>query len=533
MTYSISIFEIPHIFDSICGYLSLHHLTICVRINKSWSSHFLPVLYRTLHLANDSPVPSEKIVTPAILNSLSPTNLALVRTLTTELVTELSWGNSKKCPFPILRDLDLHWYLIDFDDTELYLPKVMSFLREHPAMRHFGLSLRFVSHETFQCITDTIAEHPGLQSVSLMVNLDSPVSFDSIFRSISQLHSFSLDIWGPRPCDIEDPQSKECTQSISQSSTSNIRKLELIVYDQDLEQALLPALVDKCPLLETLEMPLLQTPPKNIVAMVMKVRGACPRLRHLKFKTTYQLDNPALLMMCTSGLETLNIEHAGLPLFSVVEAIVPMHSQSLTSLIFHKRPGVDPETMLDLLFHCPFLLRFEVGIALNARPHGANESGFVALQKRFQQAWTCTHLQTLLITFSWTDDQRSQEGLEAATFIKGEVDKMVIGDGSMLDRYLHHVLTRIGGLLCLRELHIEGLHNVVFTLESGHLEKLGGLCQMRRLSTKYLQDHPMTEKEAMWILHYWPMIAEVCGFWYESEQFRTLLQGARPGLIVT
>ncbi|KAG0032775.1 hypothetical protein BGZ81_010060 [Podila clonocystis] len=531
MTHSFSIFEIPHIHNSICDYLSLHHLTICVRVNKSWFNHFLPVLYRSLYVEVEYLVPSGKIVTSAVLNSLSPTTLALVQTLKTELVTEHSWVNSND--FPVLRDLDLHWYLTDPGDTELSLPIVMSFLHERPAMRHFGLSLQSVSQETFQCITDTIAEHPGLQSVSLMLNLALPVRFDCVFRSMLKLRSFKLDIWGPHLFDAEDPRSKECIQSISQLPISNIRNLELSVCNQSMEQALLPALMAKCPLLETLEMPLLQTPPGAMDAMVAKVRGACPRLRHLKFKTFYQFDNPALLKMCTRGLEALEIEHPSLPLFSVLQAIVPFHSQTLTSLIFHRKLGVDPETMLDLLYFCPFLLHVEVGVILNARPHGVTECGTVALSKRFQQAWTSTRLRTLLIAFSWTDVQISQEGgLESGTFSKGEVNRMEVGDGSLIDRFLSHLLTQIGRLLCLRELHIEGLLTTVFTLEGGYLEKLGGLRQMRTLSTRYLRDLSMTENEALWILQHWPVIAEVRGFRCVSERFRTLLQDARPGLIV-
>lgn len=59
--------------------------------------------------------------------------------------------------------------------------------------------------------------------------------------------------------------------------------------------------------------------------------------------------------VCVGGLESLKVQQPEWFHFSFLEAIVPAHSQSLTSLILHERPGIASETLQDLLYHCPCL----------------------------------------------------------------------------------------------------------------------------------------------------------------------------------
>lgn len=130
MTHLISIFEIPHILDSICGCLALHHLAVCVRVSKPWSTHFLPALYRSLHFS-----------TEAELRHIAPKNFKLVQTIRTVTLSEPLWDDYETYSLPNIRELQLYWCLINYVNTERYIPKVISFLAIHPSLCCLDLSV--------------------------------------------------------------------------------------------------------------------------------------------------------------------------------------------------------------------------------------------------------------------------------------------------------------------------------------------------------------------------------------------------------
>lgn len=116
MIHLISVFEIPHILDSICGYLALRHLAVCVRVSKPWSSHFLPALYRSLYFS-----------TKVELRHIAPKNFKLIQTITTATLSEPLWDDYETYSLPNIKELQLHWCLINYVDTERCIPKAMSF----------------------------------------------------------------------------------------------------------------------------------------------------------------------------------------------------------------------------------------------------------------------------------------------------------------------------------------------------------------------------------------------------------------------
>lgn len=175
MIHLISVFEIPHILDSICGYLALRHLAVCVRVSKPWSSHFLPALYRSLYFS-----------TKVELRHITPKNFKLIQTITTATLSEPLWDDYETYSLPNIKELQLHWCLINYVDTERCIPKAMSFLAIHPSLRYLDLSVQGISQETLESVVKAITEHPGLRSLRLTLSLEiTQLHLNCLFSCLS------------------------------------------------------------------------------------------------------------------------------------------------------------------------------------------------------------------------------------------------------------------------------------------------------------------------------------------------------------
>lgn len=129
----------------------------------------------------------------------------------------------------------------------------------------------------------------------------------------------------------------------------------MTIEDPALEEVLLPTLMTRMPLLESLDVPYLTLSSEELDPIAACVRENCSSLKHLAFGShaDANISYPSFLKACCGGLETLCIQHDDLPYYSLVDAIVPAHAQTLTSLVFTLMTSIDPETLLDLLCSCP------------------------------------------------------------------------------------------------------------------------------------------------------------------------------------
>lgn len=134
----------------------------------------------------------------------------------------------------------------------------------------------------------------------------------------------------------------------------------MTIEDPALEEVLLPSIVTKLPLLESIDVPYLTLSSEELDPIAACIRESCPSLKHLAFGSyaDANISYPSFLRACSGGLETLRIQNGDLIYYSLVDAIVP-HAQTLTSLMFIPVTFIDPETLLDLLCYCPHLRHFE------------------------------------------------------------------------------------------------------------------------------------------------------------------------------
>lgn len=225
--------------------------------------------------------------------------------------------------------------------------KVISFLAIHPSLCYLDLSVQGISQETFEKVVKAITEHPGLRSLRLMLSLEiTQLRLDCLFSCITRLETLSLHLQGTYHFAEADPGLETFRKVITESSVSRIRTLQMTIEDPALEEVLFPTLVTRLPLLESIDVPYLTLSSEELDPITACVRESCPILKYLSFGShaDANISYPSFLKACQGGLGTLRIQHDDLPYYSLVDAIVPPHAQTLTSLVFTLVTSIDPET---------------------------------------------------------------------------------------------------------------------------------------------------------------------------------------------
>lgn len=120
-------FEIPHILDSICGYLALYHLAVCVRVSKPWSCYFSPTLYFSLCFPTEAEDPHRSAKGITNLRHIAPKNLEFVQAMKATTLSEPLWDDYDTYSVSSIKGLQLHWYQPNYVDTERCIPKACCF----------------------------------------------------------------------------------------------------------------------------------------------------------------------------------------------------------------------------------------------------------------------------------------------------------------------------------------------------------------------------------------------------------------------
>ncbi|KAG0333599.1 hypothetical protein BG004_000765, partial [Podila humilis] len=403
----VSIFDIPIILHSIGSYLTNHHLSQCIRVNKTWREYFLPVLYSSLYLCKErqSYHWHRNIIELDVLQRLNMSHYACTSKIETEVLCDRLWEDDTF--LPRLRTLKLSWFNLGADLVKRTLPKVAIFLNRHPEIRHLDISLgRVVSDEAFTAIMTAIKSHPSLEHLKVVHVLQGKRrQICQILDCLQQLKSFEMRLWGSDQHSTPELVG-HCRQTLERLGTTfKLRHLSLNIQSEIMDNAILSSLIPMCSKLESLDLDSYgvanQSNPNALCmeTLASLIRNYCPNVKKLSIGVRED-DSLELLKVCT-GLKSLYLIIHGRVTTPLMSALAPRHTQTLTTLILLRPQGPDPETLLDILHSCPNLITLSAYICLESRPEDATEPHEQSLVHRMQRQWTSLNLQDLMLEFEF------------------------------------------------------------------------------------------------------------------------------------
>ncbi|KAI7822987.1 hypothetical protein BC939DRAFT_452446, partial [Gamsiella multidivaricata] len=497
----ISIFAIPHLKDEVTQYLTRCDLAQCSLVSKQWSSWFTPTLWHTINRRH-----------PQIESS----TLIKYRDHIRELIGVDTAFASKDdlWPLPNLRRLeqDNGHSLFTMVESNLRLLRLLQ-MTELFFLRTLKLEL-FLDLESVQArLLETLLHLPQLKKLDLQSRKHaSPIYIQQLIQTCSRLDSLTL---GFESYD-EDLNEKSMARrqaakrAMELMPVTRLRELKYYFEQPDQERALLPSLLRRCPLLESLDIRPIRGPRALKEIMSVFEDGACPRLKRLCpgntfFVKSFEGDVGLLRPLARkrdsnyTGNDTWNQERqCGLESFAVVNgnfestlalALVEYHSTTLTSLKA-PRTTIHLSDLATLLSGLPRLQSLVTRVDLAERLDLAE-----CMEAALQKQWVCLGLKHLSLTWKG-----------------GSKDMRIIRErhvNSMTNRCMHYIFEQVGRLIELEEWTLEREFELLY-LSDGFLIWLSGLKRMKSLVYEARQqDQQLDAVEAEWMIENWPALIHI------------------------
>ncbi|KAI7822988.1 hypothetical protein BC939DRAFT_529183 [Gamsiella multidivaricata] len=238
----ISIFAIPHLRDEVTQYLTRCDLAQCSLVSKQWSSWFTPILWHTINRRH-----------PQIESS----TLIKYRDHIRELIgVDIAFASKDDLwPLPNLRRLEIYDGLKVYHTVEPQL-KLLRLLQMTELFILQTLKIGLLLHlESVQIqLFETLLHLPQLKKLDLESRKYAPPIYtQQLIQTCSHLDSLTLSFGGYDEDSTERSMAgcQTAKRAMELMPETRLRELECDFEFSNLEMALLPSLLTRCPLLES------------------------------------------------------------------------------------------------------------------------------------------------------------------------------------------------------------------------------------------------------------------------------------------
>ncbi|KAI8351955.1 hypothetical protein B0O80DRAFT_455112 [Mortierella sp. GBAus27b] len=452
-------FDIPILSREICQYLSSEDLSRCTLVSKTWLAWFSPALWRDISFRRGSP--DLEVLAKQQEHVHTVRELAMVTAGTIR----------QRLTFPNLQRLEFSrgWNNSGLHRTEL---RVLQTLEGIQTLRHLRISLALHHHDVHQQWIRTLQALTHLKKLELLCH--QFVGGMAIFEFLQQCHRYEyLELeFGGFNHNIDREDRDECNAlktAIEQMQDMRLREVAFITSIDIYTETVLIPLLERCPLLETLNLERLNhSASLRLIASILS-DGSLPNLRHYRAGTicgdSSQDAHVKFLGSLRPGLESFGVN--GDPGTATIEALVQHHAHSLTDLNLNTTP-VSMSTFSSLMAGLPNLRSMKAHI-------GTEGMLDISIDRAVDIEWTCVDLRSLdmhLDTPHKSYGYRSRK--KARRVIDGRCWR-----GSKAQRCLDYVFSQITKLRDLETLHLESTQHDLFVMKSGYLGQLAGLKRLR------------------------------------------------------
>ncbi|KAF9353264.1 hypothetical protein BGX26_008973 [Mortierella sp. AD094] len=516
---NLVIFDIPHIKDSITHYLSQQDLAHCVLASKEWNVWFTPPLWRHPNFKTSS----------ISLTSLTQRNNLHVHSLN-NFTKELA-SITPTPSYPNLQSLSYtpNW-TTSYDESI-----VLRFIKTLQSLQDLTLIISLSREGVHSELLDTIQALPRLKKIDLTCyHITSAVIIQQIIQTCSHYKALRLSIGGQVPSDhrLREGEEQELCNfamtAMSRMEPTKIRELSITLSSEKQESAILPALLERCPLLESLRMEMVHH--SKTLSQVSRVleSGKCPRLKFVRLGWvvsygTKEEDILALLRVIGSRntndddfgdnddaddpenwgwkMNDTLLKRGGLESFAMdstfpfnrvcVEALTHHHANTLTVLDLMNLRQIRIELVVGLVSGLPQLQSLMIAIWLKFK----EDKGSPDTDTLLNTQWSCLGLKTLELGIQLSDDFTIEITHRS-------------GNGSLADQCMGYLFSQIGRLTKLEEWELTTWIDLL-SIESGYLSWLPQLKQLRGLNLKRYPNNMMGAVEAEWMMEHWTKLVHV------------------------
>ncbi|KAG0199789.1 hypothetical protein BGX28_007000 [Mortierella sp. GBA30] len=547
---TLSIFEIPHIQDSIVSLLSSNETVLCTRVCRVWYDVFLPYLYRSLDITDQRTF--DLFTTQKSLGALVR-NQSHVRALETTFLSTLI----RLCPGPLsaltLNNLRrLHCSLPKFR-RQLHLPErnktdgdinILHFIKTHLQLESIILELNKLSPMHLDMLIDILEarRHHRLHELRIHChNITMHLTGDLLFAAVSAscsypppapsisssssvssssgssslrmpLEIFEFRILAP---EFEDNSADDASiesrgtwdtfkgyrslniDSAPMETDSAIKDLSFFVYDHLMEHFLLIPLLQRSPGLERLCLVNISID-DTWQALGNHLTKDGQNIKYLSLgegplATSADEDLAPVFDGCIHGLLSFTAL-TRLPLARLcVESILWNLGRTVETLDLAKLERWSFHLFLELIHGCPRLrvLRTSIGFGSELDLEVMED------QSLLFRNWPCNETLKILDLSLYRDSD-----LEIESNYRP-------GDGSLTDRFIDYMYTQVGALTELEELSVGGWM-MLLRIDWG-LRKLSGLKSLQRLDLREHTFIKWSRDEVDWICENWTNLGHILG----------------------
>ncbi|KAF8924155.1 hypothetical protein BGZ58_002107, partial [Dissophora ornata] len=367
-------------------------------------------------------------------------------------------------------------------------------------------------------LVETLQSLPRLRKLDLTCyQIASSIAVQQIIQTCSRFECLRLNLGnGIRTpgngWDIGEEEREQCKSvqvTMEQMEDSQIRELGIRLSLAIQERAILLPLLERCPLLERLELKWLHDP--QTLPQIIDILQArkCPRLKHVRVSSIVRSDageeSVAGLIQALGydggdhegsrdgglgGLESFTVE-AILPFERrCVQALIRCHARTLTVLDVMSLRQMKFEFFVGLVRGLPRLQSLKAAVWIWLRPD-ANAD----IDEALQTQWACLGLKELEIGLQMGDDVAIDSNHRA-------------GNGSLADRYMIYMFTQLGRLAVLEDWRLTSSADLL-TLDKGYLRQLSGMRRLKGLNLRRCPNIKLGVKEAEWMLEHWKQLIHV------------------------
>ncbi|KAF9108855.1 hypothetical protein BGX27_008191 [Mortierella sp. AM989] len=514
----ISIFDIPHLKEIVAHYLSRRDLAYCARASKEWNAWFTPILWRHPNF--------KKTTSQQELNFLTRHNnphVAHVQSFDT-FTKELA-SITPTPSFPNLQRLCYSpTWTASYDESI-----VLRFIKSVPSLQNLTVTLSLSREGVLSELLDTLKALPQLKKIDLACyQIISAVVIQQIIQTCSQYETLRLSFGGQAPIDHAFKAGEErelcnsAKEALGRMPPMSTQVLSIRLASPIQESAILAPLLERCPVLERLDMDWINN--SSTLPMVNSVLGAgkCPRLKFVQLGAVIKYeardeDIAGLMRVigCSNvdnddsdevnnwgwgmrnspvtrrGLQTLVLDSA-LPFEQgCVQALIQYHADTITILDIMGLRQMRIELATSLAAGLPHLQYLTVAVWLKSKDNDAQTD----MDTLFKTQWKCLELRRLKLCIQHSDDISTGTAHQS-------------GDGSPGDQYLGYLFSQIGRLTKLEEWSLTSWADLL-TIKGGYLSWLPQLKQLKGLNLKRYPNNKMGAEEAEWILEHWPRLVHV------------------------
>ncbi|KAG0366199.1 hypothetical protein BGZ54_005675 [Gamsiella multidivaricata] len=530
----LSIFDIPLLKDEVTQYLSKQDLARSVQVCRAWSAWFTPTLWRTVNFNNRASIAGQGL---SALTRYQDHVQSIVA-----FQYYLGSASMALRPFRNLQSLEHRTLQANVHEDTI----VLLVIGGTPSLQRLKLTLSLVREEIQTQLIDALHSLPRLRSLALTCYQITPVGvIQRIIDSCSHIETLHLDLGSSV---VKEPYSqgddrKQCLLAkrvMEQMLDTRIRRLSIRVSLASQESAILIPLLERCPLLERLEVDWLHHP--DTLGQIIDVlrRRKCPLLKHALLGAVLRFDAAEgqfaeLISALGSGervdetIRNNGCDHGyrgyGLHTFTV-ESILPFEQQSALALTRHHSQTM---TVLDLMSLRELRIQLFVGM-MEGLPRlqrlmaavwlGHKQDGGPGMDTVFKTQWSCLGLTELRL------------GLQLSEEVRLEPDHRP-GNLSVADQYIGYMFSQIGRLTQLKECNLTSGVNLL-DLEKGYLTHLIKLKQLRGLNLRRCTSCKLSVDVAQWMLDHWPRLIYLVVFAFEwpLDAGKAVLQEKRPWMQV-